>query len=96
MYLLSGESADNIQVDFLWNNKKICHFRCNNYGEMIKFLHYCKKYQVNIWPNEFDDSIPKDIEEEMTGIGGVIKEYWFTLPTEVSMPCIEVEIGIGD
>lgn len=96
MNSINSNSADSMMVRFLWNNKLICKFYCNNYGEMIKFLHYCKKYQVDMWPNESDDSIPENIEKEIAGIGGLVKDYWFSLPSEVSLPCIEVEIGIPD
>ena len=35
-------------VKFLYNNEYVCSFKCRNYGEMLKFLNYCKEYQVDL------------------------------------------------
>ena len=37
---------------------RICWFRCKAFGEMIHFLQACKKYQIDFYIREDDESIP--------------------------------------
>lgn len=91
---MEREGVTSMKVIFYWHNKRIASYDCNDYGEMIKFLHYCKKYQIEIYPGEFDTSIPDDILEDMGGFGGYIKQYWCEMGSEECFPRIGVEIGV--
>lgn len=91
---MEREGIDSMKVIFYLEDKRIASYDCNDYGEMIKFLHYCKKYEVEIYPSEFDTTIPDDILEDMSGFNGIIKQYWYEMGSEECMPSIGVRIGV--
>ena len=82
-----------MNVVFLWENERICSFKCENYSEMIRFLHFCKMYEVEFWPRDFDEAISEKLEEKMNGIPGYIYDYWIEYGSDFSIQTIKVEIG---
>lgn len=34
---------------------RICSFQCLNFAEMIRFLYYCKKYNIDFYPRTNDE-----------------------------------------
>lgn len=90
---MDNDSVDYIVVSFYYDNKKICSYRCSNYGEMINFLHYCKKYNVSFYPHEYDTSIPEDISEKLNGVGSYVKDYVFEFGSTEYLPIIRVDLS---
>ena len=86
---------DRMQVRFLYNGKYICCFYCENYAEMLKFLKYCKEYQIELWPNNFME-LSKDKGELFSGISGIVGDFWYEFGDNNCMQTICVEIGVGD
>lgn len=38
-------------------SKRVCWFTCEAFGEFIKFLHFCKEYNVEFYIREDDENI---------------------------------------
>ena len=95
MNCTNSTNTDSMLVKFLYDEEQICSFWCQNYGEMIQFLHYCKKYDVDFYPNNFDIKIDPKYIELMDGIGGSVKDFWITFGSSESIQAICVEIGNG-
>lgn len=88
-------TMDRMQVRFLYNNKYLCCFYCKNYAEMLRFLKYCKEYQIGLWPNDFMN-LSKDQEELLGGAGGIVTDFWYDFGDNNCQQTICVEIGIGN
>lgn len=85
---------DYMQVVIVDGDERVCSFPCENYGEMIKFLHYCKKYEVDWWPHQMAEGISQDYLDRNAGIGGIVTDYWIEYGSEECMQCIYVDIGV--
>ena len=87
------EGINFARVRFLYKNQYVCSFSVENYAEYIKFLHYCKIYEVEFFPHEADDKIPEKFQEEMAGLGGLVSDYWVEFGSDQVLPTICVELG---
>ena len=51
-------------------SKRVCWFTCEAFGEFIKFLHFCKEYNVEFYIREDDENI-----EESDTDNGELPKY---------------------
>ena len=60
---------DNYQVIFYHlddknGEKRVCQFTCEAFAEMIKFLHYCQKYEVEFYVRQDDEKIDDEDKDD--------------------------------
>ena len=84
---------DKMQVRIMYGDDLVCYFYCKNYSEMIRFLHFCKKYEVDLWPSEFDEDISEEMHQKMAGIGGLVTDYYWNFGSDKHIQCLVVQIG---
>lgn len=73
----------------------ICSHMCKSYGEFIKMLEFCKKYEVSFYVRENNETISKEIKEELD-LGWPIIDYYISFGSDECMQIIEVIIGYNE
>jgi len=67
----------------------ICTQSSYSFGEMIKYLHYCKKYNVIFYPRDDSDKIKEEDKKEFS-MGGYIEEFYVEFGDDDYIPVIVV------
>lgn len=88
-------TMDCMQVRFLDNGKYVGCFYCTNYGEMLRFLHHCKKYDVPLLANECM-KISNNAKNDIEGMECSVKDFWYEFGDSDLYQTICVEIGVGE
>lgn len=73
----------------------VCTQSSYSFGEMIKYLHYCKKYEVVFYPREDGERInEKDLDN--LSFGEFVKDFYVTFGNDDCLPTIVVELSWGE
>ena len=67
----------------------VCTKTSYSFGEMIKYLHYCKKYEVEFYLNENDENLNEEIKKKLD-LGAFIEDFNVSFGTDICVPTIEV------
>lgn len=54
--------------------KKVCWFYCKSYAEYIRFLHFCKKYEVEFYIRQDDENI-EESDKNNYGMPRCIEDF---------------------
>lgn len=90
-----GIMMGSMQVRFLDNGKFVGCFYCENYSEMLKFLYYCKKYDIALCANDFM-KISELTRNDIEGMECSVKDFWYEFGDSDLYQTICVEIGVGE
>ena len=88
-------ALEDMRVDFLYKDKLVCTMYCKNYSEMIKFLQFCKDYEVELWPHEFME-LTEEKKEWFGGVPGYVYDFWYQFGDDKCLQVIKVELGGDD
>ena len=85
---------DSYQVNFyhLNNNKEekiVCWFNCETFAEYIKFLHFCKKYEVKFYIRQDDENI-KESDKDNCGMPRCVEDFNVNYGSEDCIQTIDV------
>ena len=87
---------DRVQIRFILLNeethdeKTVCFFHTNQFAEWMKMLTFCKKHNITLYPNEFDDKIDQEVQEKLAGLGAFVDELYVKFGSDESIQCVEV------
>lgn len=84
---------DSYQVNFYHLNdeeeKRVCWFNCEAFSEFIKFLHFCKKYEVEFYIRQDDENI-EESDKDDCGISRCVEDFNVNYGSEDCIQTIDV------
>jgi len=71
--------------------ERVCSFRCKAFSEMIRALHFCKKYKVDFWVRDDDEKIiNKAVVQDINCCGALIDNFNISFGSDDCIQIIEV------